>query len=927
MSSPTPTLRALFEAALDLSADERERFLDAQCADPTLRARHDKMLAAGAEPGGALPLAPAATLAQALGDADIAPVLPPGSRIGSFELIEVLGEGGSSTVFRAARTVDGVLQEVALKLLRRGLYTPDAQRQFRRERLVLSQLTHPGIARLIEGGVTETGLAYIALDLIDGVPITDYVRDHRLDVRRRLRLFLDVCRAVDAAHRALIVHRDLKPSNVMVTHEGAVKLLDFGIAKLLDADDDTQTRLPSFTPAYASPEQRNGGLITTATDVYSLGVLLGEMMTGTRPNDGSSRTPSRQVSDTHAAGVLPAAANVTRRQLRGDLDNIVMKALELDPAQRYASAGTFADDIERLLDGRPVAAHPPSARYRARKFVGRHKSGVASAIALVLAAIATLGVVLYQAGKVREQAERANAERDFLVSVFEAAGADLPKDQRPSVEDIVDQATSRLVAQNTFPDALRADLLLTLAKVACSVGAYDRAIALLDRADPAIERGYDPGDTVWWDARITRATAWVGQSRRVEAIALLEPLRAQLLTRRDRIGVDGLRALGNAQLHQGKTEDGLGLLREAVVVARSESAHMPETALAAAIDEASQLMDAQHFVEGFGRAEDVLALWRRQGEPPNQAIIDLYETIAVASEATGDIARAEVAYKDAISLGDRFFDKPNPGAAWNIGMYGTFLIAQGRLDEAEPYARRGLEMRRTVFGVANPKTLNAVGGMCKLYLARREFPAAIDWCSQGIDACREHAVDDVVCPRLVAIRGRAFALEEHFAEADRDLQQALDLQRKRSGEQSPGYAYILDNLVVVQLGEHAYKEALATTDRILAITANGKHSMVQAELATRFHRAEALFALERNAEALTEILGVEPKYAELFPRGVSRFDMLALKARALARAQRAAEAREAASAALSIEQKWSKPDPRVLDELAQLARTVRVAGG
>ncbi|MFI4969168.1 MAG: protein kinase [Lysobacterales bacterium] len=822
-------------------------------------------------------------------------------------------------MFRAVRTVDGVRQEVALKLLRRGLYSPDAQRQFRRERQVLSQLQHPAIARLIEGGVTDTGAAYIALDLVDGVPITDYAREHRLDVRRRLLLFLDVCGAVDAAHRALIVHRDLKPSNVLVTGEGVVKLLDFGIAKLLDADDDTQTHLPAFTPAYASPEQRGGGLITTATDVYALGVLLGELMTGTRLNEGSTRTPSSQVSDQHKPGVLPATANVTRRQLRGDLDNIVLKALEADPAKRYASAGTFADDIERLLDGRPVAAHPPSAWYRTRKFASRHKSWVATAAAFVLAAIATVGITLSQSAKVKQQADRANAERDFLVSVFEAAGADLPKDKRPSIEDIVDQATSRLSAQNGLPDALRADLLLTLAKVALSVGAYDRALALLDRAEPAIERENGADDTDWLSARVIRASALVPKARRAEAIALLDPLRTRLLARRDRIGIEGMLTLGNALLHQGRIDEGLGLFRQAVVIAQSESAERPDTFLAASIDEISGLMDAERFEEGLKRANAALALWHSQGEPQSQRIIDLYETIAVAEEATGDIPRAERDYQQAITLGDRFFDKPNPEGAWNIGMYGSFLIAQGRFDEAERYSRRGLEMSRVVFGNADPRTLNAVSRMCKLSVARRDFQAAIDWCAQGVDACHAHAVDDVVCPRLLAIRGRSYALQGRFADADRDLRDALEVQRAHAGESTPSYAYILDNVAAAQIAERRYAQALATTDRSLSIYRAAKGGMLQTQLAARFVRAEALFELERNDEALPEIVAIEPTYARLFPHGASRFEMLALKARALARARQTDVAREAAQQALEFAPPQSKTDPGTLDELRRLA--------
>ena len=295
------SLRDLFEAAIELEPAARAAFLDLRCTDTSLRARVERLLLADAD-AAALFSGGARAAALAIGDAELAEALPPGSHIGPFELVAVLGEGGSSTVFHARREIQGVRQEVALKVLRRGLYSPDAQRQFRRERLALGQLQHPGIARLIEGGVTDNGLAYIALDLVEGRPITDYARENRLDLRARVGLFLQVCRAVEAAHRALIVHRDLKPSNVLVTADGQVKLLDFGIAKLLDRNDETQTRLPAFTPAYAAPEQREGGLITTATDVYALGILLGELVTGQRLTGQTGRTPSSQITGGEAPG-------------------------------------------------------------------------------------------------------------------------------------------------------------------------------------------------------------------------------------------------------------------------------------------------------------------------------------------------------------------------------------------------------------------------------------------------------------------------------------------------------------------------------------------------------------------------------------------------------------------------------------------------
>ena len=435
MQTP-PSLRELFDQVVVLAPELRANFLDTHSPDPILRAQLERLLAADAADDDVLFSGGAEAAAHAIGDSDIAQTLPPGSRIGPFELLAVLGEGGSATVFHAFREVEGVRQDVALKLLRRGLYSPDARKQFRRERQALAQLKHPGIARLIEGGVSDNGLAYIALELVEGKSLTDHAREHLLGLRQRLMLFQQVCRAVEAAHRALIVHRDLKPSNVLVTDDGQVKLLDFGIAKLLDNDEELQTQLPSFTPAYAAPEQRSGAPITTATDVYALGILLGELITGQRLTGNTGQTPSSQISEGSDPGVLPATAQITRRSLRGDLDNIVLKAIAAEPERRYISAGALADDIDRLIDGQPVAAHPPSTWYRTQKFVMRHRGGVATTLLFLLAIIAALGLALWQASvaqqearNARREAARATATRDFLIRVFRASDPRIAQDK------------------------------------------------------------------------------------------------------------------------------------------------------------------------------------------------------------------------------------------------------------------------------------------------------------------------------------------------------------------------------------------------------------------------------------------------------------------------------------------------------------------
>ncbi len=505
MIQPVPSQRDLFEAALALPVALRAAWLIEHCADVAQRDAIERMLAADDRADEQMLDHSFDNLLDDIGNAEH-DGHSLGSRIGPFSLIEKLGEGGSSIVFRAEREQAGVKQLVALKLLRRGLHTPDEQRRFRDERRALTQLRHPGIARLIEGGLTDTGTPYIALELVEGEPITHYARNRKLDLRQRLTLFVHVCRAVEAAHRALIVHRDLKPSNVFVTHDGDIKLLDFGIAKLLDADargDDTRTLHVPMTPAYAAPEQFSRGQITTATDVYALGVLLDEMITGQRREHDDPRTPSARISANTAPGELPIAPKIVRRQLRGDLDNIVIKATAVEPDRRYASAGAFADDIERHLAGLPVVAHPPSPLYRTRKFVARHRGGVLTTALLVLAIVAALALALWQAQVARHEAQRANQEakqaseqatrankqaaraervKDTLVSLFSGLDPDVSPERRPTLEQIFEKGITELRADAAVEPALRVELLSIAGHVLHRLGQHQRGLDLAGEA-------------------------------------------------------------------------------------------------------------------------------------------------------------------------------------------------------------------------------------------------------------------------------------------------------------------------------------------------------------------------------------------------------------------------------------------------------------
>jgi len=475
------TFRELFEAAVLLPVEARAAFVASQCADPSIRARLLRMLeidqVAHVDKPDDLGMDGDSALALSAAIGDTKPLLHAiGTQVGPYTIEEHIGNGGSSVIYRASRKIEGVSQVVALKILRRDMHAPEARRLFDRERNALAALHHPFIAQLIDGGVDTAGHAYLALELIDGVPITEYARSKNLDFRARLKLFVQVALAVAAAHRALVVHRDLKPANILVTHDGYVKLLDFGIAKLMGDDRDlTQTRFQAFTPAYAAPEQRANGPITTATDVYALGIVLGELLTGQRVHEGSNQTPSAHISENTPQGVLASTPQQMRKLLRGDLDNIVLKALEIEPERRYRGAAEFADDIERLLDGQPVNAHPPSVWYRANKFVRRNRVSVALVSLLMIALVATTGTALWQAREARMQsvnaqlesqragksAMRAEQTSDFLASIFSGVQPVQRDSQSPSLSTLVQRAA--LKAQNGLRDDPEAAVNLLLA--------------------------------------------------------------------------------------------------------------------------------------------------------------------------------------------------------------------------------------------------------------------------------------------------------------------------------------------------------------------------------------------------------------------------------------------------------------------------------
>lgn len=400
--------KEVFQAALARASEQRAAFLDDACGgDAELRREVDSLLAAHEAAGGFLssPIGLDSDAADEAGGPDAGP-----QRIGPYQILETIARGGMGTVYRAVRDDDAFRKTVALKLVRGGRHSDLFERRFRQERQILARLQHPNIATVLDGGTTEDGQPYLVMEYVEGQPITHFCAARGLGTRERLVLFRTVCGAVQYAHQSLVVHRDIKPGNVLVDGQGVVKLLDFGIAKLLASGVEaelapTATVLPMLTPEYASPEQVKGQPVTTASDVYSLGVLLYELLAGRRPYEvqGESleaivqavcqtqpKAPSEAATErpgtTRPAGTVPAAS-----ELRGDLDTIVLKALRKEPERRYRTAHELSDDLRRHLEGLPVTARVDTIGYRAGKFVRRHRTAVAAAF--LVSASLVVGIV------------------------------------------------------------------------------------------------------------------------------------------------------------------------------------------------------------------------------------------------------------------------------------------------------------------------------------------------------------------------------------------------------------------------------------------------------------------------------------------------------------------------------------------------------
>ena len=790
----------LFEGASALPEGERSDYLLAQCAgDQLLRDEIESLLwfspvAENLEGAVSLALGEAAAM--------VSPEARSLERVGPYRLLNEIGRGGMGRVYLAERDGDDFQQRVAVKVVR-GLIGVDGMRRFRAERRILASLEHPCIARLIDGGTTPTGVPYLVMEYVEGLAIDAHCRAAQMSIRDRVALFCRVCDAVSYAHRRLVVHRDLKPSNILVTADGTPKLLDFGIAKLLDENDATDAMLatsPSMrmlTPEYASPEQVRGQTITTSSDVYSLGVLLFGLLSGARPYTFASRSPdeiARVVCEQEPPRPSSQANAETATALRGDLDTIVLAALQKDPHRRYGSVDQLADDLRRYLGGHPVLAQPATWRYLVARFVGRNRAGVAVA-ALILLLIAGFATAL------AAYARRAAYERDtaqqitqFMGELFQAVNPAEAQGNTVTVREILDRGAGRIRAQFAARPDLRARLLQEMGAASSSLSVTEPAQELLAES-LAVRRAsgdtdsLETADTMW---RLARSYLQFGGGGRV---ADAEPLtREALAIRRRRLGprapevADSLNQLGRViDVQGGRWLDVEPLLQEAIDIWR-ETIGPDHPRLHSALMQLGLGRQAQGDVAGAEVAvREALRIARLEGEDtPSTAVSKM--ALAGIFGARGLMGDAEAMYREAVATESKIHGADHIATQTAIGRLGRAIRQQGRLQEAEPVFREVIANWRKRPGAGGP-----------MYEALTDLGALLEDTGRlaEAEACFREAVEVArakFAPNAPAIADTQHALADHL-EVQGRAEEALVLadavlatRRKQLGEAHPKVA-------------------------------------------------------------------------------------------------------------------------------------------
>ncbi|MBV2209132.1 MAG: protein kinase [Thermomonas sp.] len=828
----------LFDELIDLPAAQRATRLDAITEeDPALREEVERLLAADTAQT-------AEEMEQRLSQwaADLVPAaaehdIDIGKMLGPWRIVSALGQGGMGSVWMAEREGEGFQQRAAIKLIALGLGTAAARERFLRERGILAQLDHPHIAALLDGGVSPSGQPYFAMAYVEGDRIDHWCDARRLSVRDRIRLFLQVLDAVQYAHRNLIVHRDLKPANVMVDNDGHVKLLDFGIAKLLEDSDRAATRDTAMTPQYAAPEQLLGSPVTTACDIYQLGLLLYTLLVGGHPFGVTADTPItallRTLDNTprslpQAARTLAAEAlaqrNASRaelvRRVSGDLSAIVATCIAREPERRYPSADALRADLQRWLDGQPVAVRSSSRAYRIRRFLRRYRWGIAATLATITALSVGLLLAIQQMNEAKRQALRAEQVKDVVLSVFREQDPLLraANDQRPP-QQIIAEGVATLHQQTSSDPALRAELLNDLGEIQFNLGDPKGAIETLETALSLRTKlsGAITPEAMGIERKLAAAANSFGDKPSAIAHAQRAIVLSQQLNTPD--ATDAARAklvLALAYINSEKRDQALALTESAVTsLTKTLGKAAPET-LEALYRQAQMLTQFRRDDEAIAVLNNVIALTEASSGKDSARLLQPLTALGAALRQATRYQEALPIYARLLAITQKHYQGKSKLLASAHSRYGMLLADLGDLNTAQALLQKA---ETALPDGENLELAQLLANRTKLYIKLNQADAVEATGKRAFEVRRQATSDDDGITWYYASEwARGLAMQGKYAQAEYTQKDALTRLRKIIGPKAYQNVLILDALADTLHLQKRYTEELPLRRESLAIT-------------------------------------------------------------------------------------------------------------
>ena len=726
-------MERLFHEALALPADERPAYLAENCSDPRIRSELESLLACATDSTAPSIINAIESVAWSVSASGLI-----GQTVGDYRLTGVIGHGGMGTVYRAVRADDQFEKTVAIKMLRFPDGGPALLERFLRERQILASLEHPSITRLLDGGAwTPPGSnepqPYIVMEHVEGLPLTTYCEQHKLALPQRLHLFRRICDALSYAHRQLVVHRDVKPGNILVTADGNPKLLDFGISRLLDptkksgAASPGTTSFAAMTPDYASPEQVRGGPVSTLTDVYALGAVLYELLAGRRAHQFSTHDPLVIAREICEREIAPPGVD-------GELDLIVLKAMQKEPARRYQSVDEFSHDIHRYLSGLPIIARPDTLSYRAAKFVRRHSLPLAAASVLLLALIGGISVSTWEARRADSEAAVAQAVNDFLqndllaqANVRNQAGPTTKPDADLKVRTALDRAAARIAGKFDRQPELEAAIRYTIADTYLGLGLYEDARTHFERA--------------------------------------LE-LRRRVLGAQNPGTLNTVSRLGDTAFLQGKYPEAEPLLSQTLEMERRVlGPEHPDT-----LSSMNNLAEVYRREGKYPQAEALhsktLEIRRRVLGPEHPDTLVSMNNLAEVYSDQGKYGQAEALYSQTLEIKRRVLGPEHPSTLGTLSGFAFMYQRQGKYGLAETQAAQALAGRRHALGSEHPDTMASAADLALAYQSQRKFAESEALAREALELERKKQPDDWQRFRAESLLGASLAGEKKYAEGE-----------------------------------------------------------------------------------------------------------------------------------------------------------------